>query len=88
VDEVWAGTTLYAFDGRVLEVFGFPGSESMRFHVLNLRIEVDEPDRKGRRWLRVRPLHGSGGMMVEVQAEEWPALGPFLDRVGTAIAAQ
>jgi hypothetical protein len=48
---------------------------------------VDEPDRKGQRWLRIRPHHGSGGVMVEA-AEEWPALGPFLDRVGTAIAAR
>ncbi len=86
MDEIWLGTTLLAFDGRVLEVFGFSGSESIRFHVRNIDIQVDDPDRKGRRWLRIKPASpGSGGCMFEVQPEEWNHLGPFLDRVFAAI---
>lgn len=85
MDEVWACDSLFTFDGRVVEVFGFPGADSMRFHVLNLVIEVDEPNRKGKRWLRMKPHKGSGGMMVEVQPADWQVLGPFLDRVWAAI---
>ena len=48
MDEVWADEILLTFDGRVVEVFGFPGSESIRFHVLNLELSAEGPDRKGR----------------------------------------
>src|ERR687896_1300239 len=62
MDEVWAGDVLLCFDGRVVEVFGFSGSESIRFHVRNLELEVGEPDRKGRRSVRIKPAsRGSGG---------------------------
>jgi hypothetical protein len=86
VDEIWIDTTLVAFDGRVLEVFGFSGSESLRFHVRNIEIELQDPDRKGRRWLRIKPASpGSGGCMFEVGPEDWPHVGPFVDRVMAAI---
>jgi hypothetical protein len=89
VDEVWLGDSLLAFDGRVLEVFGFSGSESLRFHVRNIEITVEDPDRKGRRWLRVKPASkGSGGCMFEVAPEDWPPLAPFIDRVMAAIPSQ
>jgi hypothetical protein len=86
MDEVWAGDSLLAFDGRVVEVFGFSGSESIRFHVRNVELEVGEPDRKGRRSVRIKPAsRGSGGCMFEVSEEDWPSVGPFLDRVLAAI---
>lgn len=86
MDEVWAGDSLLAFDGRVVEVFGFSGSESIRFHVRNMELEVGEPDRKGRRSIRIKPAsRGSGGCMFEVSEEDWAAVGPFLDRVLAAI---
>jgi hypothetical protein len=43
---IWIGGPLVAFDGRVVEVFGFSGSASLRFHVRNVEIEVQDPDRK------------------------------------------
>jgi hypothetical protein len=86
VDEIWAGDTLLAFDGRVLEIFGFPGHESLRFHVRNIEVEFQEPDRKGRRWLRIKPASsGSGGCMFEVKPEDLPQIEPFIDRVLAAI---
>lgn len=89
MDEIWIDDTLVAFDGRVLEVFGFSGSESLRFHVRNIEISVEEPDRKGRRWLRIKPATpGSGGCMFEVEPGDWPHVGPFLDRVMAAIPTQ
>jgi hypothetical protein len=86
MDEVWAGDSLLAFNGRVLEVFGFRGSESMRFHVRNVELSVDEPDRKRRRSVLIKPASkGSGGCMFEVEEEDWASVGPFLDRVLAAI---
>ena len=86
MDEVWAGDSLLAFDGRVLEVFGFASSESLRFHVRNVEIELQDPDRKGRRWLRIKPAgRGSGGCMFELEPEDLPQVEPFIDRVLAAI---
>ena len=86
MEEVWAGDSLLVFDGRVLEVFGFRGSESLRFHVRNVEIEFQEPDRKGRRWLKIKPAsRGSGGCMFELKPEDLPQVEPFVDRVLAAI---
>jgi hypothetical protein len=43
VDEVWADEILLTFDGRVLEIFGFPGATSMRFHVRNMELAIENP---------------------------------------------
>ena len=80
-DEVWCGDVLLAFDGRVLEVFGFPGSESMRYHVRNMELSIDEPDRKERRTVTIKPATRGGGCAFNAPAEAWPSVGPFLDRV-------
>ena len=84
-DEVWSGDSLLAFDGRVLEVFGFPGSLSMRFHVRNMELSVDPPDKKGRLWVGIRATRGSGGCNFHVEPGDVPVVGPFLDRVLAAI---
>ena len=86
MEEVWAGDSLLAFDGRVLEVFGFMGSESLRFHVRNVDIAVGDPDRKGRRGLTIKPAsRGSGGCRFEIEEQDWPAVGPFIERVLDAV---
>ena len=85
-DEAWAGDSLLAFDGRVLEVFGFPGENSMRFHVRNMELEIGDPDRRNRRGVRIKPAsRGSGGCMFDVDEEDWAGVGPLLDRVLAAI---
>jgi hypothetical protein len=85
VNEAWAGDVLLTFDGRVLELFGFPGATSMRFHVRNIELAIDEPDRKGRRSVRVKPATRGGGCALEVPASDWPQVGALLDRVLEAI---
>ena len=85
MDEVWLDDSLLCFDGRVLEVFGFPGSESIRFHVRNVRVQVGDPDRKGRRRLTITASRGSGGCSFEVQPEQWPQIAPLLERVFAAM---
>jgi hypothetical protein len=85
MDEVWAGDVLLCFDGRVVEVFGFSGSESIRFHVRNLEASADGPDRKGRYTVKLAPATRGGGCHIEVPEGDWPAVAPFLDRVLAAM---
>ena len=87
MDEVWADDILLTFDGRVVEVFGFPGSESIRFHVLNLDLAADGPDRKGRYTVTLEPASRGGGCSFDVPEADWPAVAPFLDRVLAAMPA-
>ena len=94
MDEVWAGDYLLAFDGRVLEVFGFPTAyyqgemeASKRFHVANVALRVDGPDRKGRRTVIVTVRRRSkAGCEFRVEEEGWPPVASFLERVSGAIA--
>lgn len=84
-EEIWVDDSLLVFDGRVLEVFGASGSESIRFHVDNLRIEIGEPLRAGRRRVQLRPrTRGSGGCALEVEESDWAIVEPLLTRVDNA----
>lgn len=84
-EEIWAGDTLVVFDGRVVELFGFPGSESLRFHVRNIELEIGERNRKGRRAVTIKPASRGGGCMLEVDETDWAEVGPLLERVLAAI---
>jgi hypothetical protein len=87
MEETWIDGTLFAFDGRVVEAFGFPGEGDLRYHVRNLKLTVDAPDAKGRRTIVLRPWStGAGSMSMHVSADAWPAAEPFLDHVASAIA--
>ena len=86
--EAWADNALLAFDGRVLEVFGFPGgAQSQRFHVWNLRLGVEGPDGEGRYSVAISPQLGSGGVRLDVSGARWPAVGPLLEWVRAALPA-
>jgi hypothetical protein len=88
VIEVWADDVLLAFDGRVLEVFGFPGSESIRFHIRNLDLEVDGPDRKGRHNVKLATATRGGGCHIPVPEEDWPPVSEFVDEVLAAMPVE
>jgi hypothetical protein len=85
MDEVWADDLLLAFDGRVIEVFGFPGSESIRFHVRNLDLEIDGPDRKGRHTIKLATATRGGGCHIPVPEEDWPEVRGFVDALLAAM---
>jgi hypothetical protein len=86
MEEAWVGDSLLAFDGRVLEVFGFPGSQSVRFHVRNMELDIGEPDRNGARLVTLKAaVRGAGGVAVSVGEADWPHVGPLLDRVLAAM---
>lgn len=82
-----------SFDGTMLEFFGFvmtaKSETGARFHVRNLHVDVEGPDRKGRRKLRVNVArHPNFGVVAEIAEEDWATVGPFLDRVNAVVAAQ
>jgi hypothetical protein len=93
MDEVRAGEFLLTFDGQVLEVFGWlrrnfgiADAPSLRFHVAHLQIEVDDPDRKQHRWVKLRLRdHGSVGSDICVEEADWPGVSRFLDQVQAAL---
>ena len=87
VDEAWTGGSGISFDGRVVELFGFSGTE--RKHVRELGYEVGGPDRKGVYTLLVgRMSKGKlkGGAMLGVTGEDWPAVEAVLRRIDAAQA--
>lgn len=84
--EVWIDDVLLAFDGTVVELFGFPGAASFRFHVKNLVLEVGEPNRKGRRALQFDPATKySSGARMDIPAEDWPNVEPVLTEILAAM---
>lgn len=84
--EVWIDDTLLTFDGTVVELFGFPGNASLRFHVKNLGVEVGEPNRKGVRALQFDPATKySGGARMDIPAEDWPNVEPVLHEILSAM---
>jgi hypothetical protein len=60
-----------------------------RYHVRNLQIHVQGPDRKGRRKLRFNLARNANfGSVAEISEADWATVGPFIDRVNAAIVAQ
>jgi len=80
--EARTGDTLVAFDGRVMELFGF--SDPHRYHVSDLKIKVDGPDRKGRVAITIGRASARGGAGFGAAPEDWPALKSVLDRAAEA----
>ena len=71
-----------SFDGRVLELFGF---YSHRYHVHELEVRVEGPDKKGRYEVAIGSRWG-GGAQFRVEGPDWPALGPVIEAARAASA--
>ena len=74
-----------AFDGRVLERF-VPGigGEGTRYHVRQIQVTVQPPNRKGFTVVAVALVGGRGGFDITVTSDELAALQPLLDELKTA----
>ena len=93
MEELWLNDLFVTFDGTVLEIFGFimtaKTETGARYHVRNLQIDVEGPDRKGRHTLRFNLARNANfGSVTEISEDDWATVGPFIDRVNAAIAAQ
>ena len=84
-------TTVFSWDGRVLEIFTHVGGDvnhasSHRYHVAAMQLEVDGPDRKGR--YKVRAGHSfASGVAQRFDEEAMGQLKPLLDEVQQAIVS-
>lgn len=75
------------FDGRVLEVFNYPGEGTKRFHVRAMKVSRKGPDRKGRVTVRVDNANAAAGIVVfRIMPGELPVAEPFLDELEREIA--
>jgi len=83
------------FDGRVLEVFGSFNHlgdgkpASARFHVGCACLKVSEPDRKGRRTVKLcasRTPWAQCEVSLTIASEDWASIAPFLSRIAAAFA--
>jgi hypothetical protein len=84
--EVWVGDSLLSFDGRVLEVFGYQGQDSFRYHARNLLIDIGEPDKKGKRMVQLRPRTKGVGCALAISMEDWAHAAQLLERLQEAAA--
>jgi hypothetical protein len=94
VIEAWANEkTLVSFDGRVVELFAIAfetgnSGPSARYHVANLYLDVDDPDRHGRRRIELRPLADGtshGQSLLYIEAAQWPQFEPLIGQVLAAL---
>lgn len=78
---------LFAWDGRILEVFGaLKASGSRRFHPSVTELRIQEPDNKGRVVISLN-WHDAVTTTVQVEAEEFARLRPLLDEFSAAMQA-
>ena len=81
-DELILRTLVFHFDGRVVEIFGGPNNDAIRYHVALLKEpQLGEPNRKGRCLVTV------GSNSFSIDADEMQRLRPFLAKVSDAIRA-
>lgn len=81
---------VFAWDGRVLEIFGFAlakDAASERFHVATLELELEGPDRRGRHQVRPRLAGRHSGADYTFDAAEMERLQALLERVRAAATA-
>lgn len=86
--EAWAGESVLSFDGRVLEVFGYQGQDSVRYHAANLQIDVGDPDKHGKRIVQLKPRTKGAGCALGISAEDWAGAGPLLEQARIAATEQ
>lgn len=61
---------------------------NQRYHAGNLRIEVGDPDKKGKRMVQLTPRTKGVGCALGISTEDWAIAAPLLERVQTAAAEQ
>lgn len=82
------GASVLSFDGRVLEMFNWQSGSAGRLNSKLLFVEVDGPDKKGRRSIlfSCAPAGRGGGFRVMADESQWPRLEPLVTQVATAVS--
>ncbi|MDO9352353.1 MAG: hypothetical protein Q7T55_01570 [Solirubrobacteraceae bacterium] len=81
------GASVLSFDGRVLEMFNWQSGSAGRLNSKLLYVEVEGPDKKGRRSIifSCAPSKRGGGFRVLVDESQWPRLEPLVNEVSLAV---
>jgi hypothetical protein len=81
------GRVIVTFDGHVLEKFSERTTTSERMIAGMLHVDVDGPDRKGRRqvWFTCQPNRRGGGFTLWVAEDQWAGVEPFVLGVTAAL---
>jgi hypothetical protein len=78
---------LFAWDGRILEVFGaLRASGGRRFHPAVTELRVEPPDRKGRVTIAMN-WHDANTTTMTLEPDEWARLQPLIQTFSDAIDA-
>ena len=87
-DDPILGPCIVTFDGHVLELFSEREAGMARLVVGMIHLQVDDPDRKGRRevWFTCGPNRRGGGFRLVFGKEQWPGFEPWLDAFVAAVA--
>jgi hypothetical protein len=88
-DDPVVGRVVYTFDGRILEKFSERTATAERMIVGLLHMNVDEPNRKGRREIMFTALPNKrgGGFTLWVNEDQWADVEPFVREVAAALTA-
>jgi len=90
VDPFGDGDSIIAFDGRVLEVFfhfhplNDFDVDSMRIHVRQLSVSASDPDRKGRRKVKLAGKSRFSFTAADLDEARWNSMQPLLDALKAA----
>ena len=76
VKEIRVKHMIWAWDGRVMEVFGLVGNPGLRYHADQLNYEVK--DHRGK--IRVG-FNSPIQMTVELEPQDWPEVQAFLAEI-------
>ena len=85
-DDPVAGRVIFTFDGRILEKFSERTATAERMIVGLLHVQINDPNRKGRREISFSclPNRRGGGITLWAEEDQWPADEPFVRAVAAA----
>ncbi|MDO9457217.1 hypothetical protein [Nocardioides sp.] len=85
-EDATAGDVVVELTATTLSLYYWQFNEGVTLHLAMLTVEVEEPDRKGRRQVRVmaRPGAVGAGFRLKVPEHEWRRVDALLELVGPA----
>lgn len=82
VDELILRTLVFQFDGTVVEVFGGPSGDVVRYHVALLaEPQIHPANRRGRSLVKI------GSQTFGIDADEMEHLRPLIEKITAGIQA-
>jgi hypothetical protein len=80
------GPCIVTFDGHVFELFTEREASKARLIASMLHVQIDDPDRRGRRdvWFTCGPGRSGGGCRLTLPAGDWSRFEPWLADVVAA----